>query len=60
MCRETKNMSNGNQKANASKARALALSVKRAEAKVRARDLKSVASDEIQVRAVQIVFALTN
>ena len=53
-------MPRGNKKTNASKARALALAAKRAEAKVRARDLKSVASDEIQVRAVQIFYALTN
>ena len=42
---------------NASKARALALAAKRAEAKVRARDLESVASDEIQVRAADFLCA---
>ena len=38
-------MPRGNKKTNASKARALALAAKRAEAKVRAQDVESDASD---------------
>ena len=53
-------MARGGKKAGVEQRKKEKLAAKRAEAKVRARDLESVASDEIQVRAVQIFYALTN